>query len=192
MKKGIITLLALALMAPVAMAQMGQPGSGGGFGYPMGDGWGAGQRGPGYHGRMNCDGPRQGRRGDGIGRLLLVADEIGLTEDQQEQLEQLRVDFQLAQIDRRSELRKAQVQMRTLMRDDEASQPAVNRAIDEIAGLRAGLHKAQYAHRQQMQNLLTDEQVAKLKALRTERFQDRWDGRGGKMGRGQGRGWRRP
>jgi Spy/CpxP family protein refolding chaperone len=191
MRNRIITLMALILMAPLTMAQMGQPGPGGEFDCPMGGGRGPGmgQGGAGHHGMMNCDGPMQGRRGGGIGRLMMVADEIGLTDEQKDQLLQLRVDFQLAQIDRKAEVKKATVRLRDLKRDDEGSVSAVNGAIDEVASLKAGLHKAMYAHRQEIKEILTDEQIEKVKALRKERFEDR---SGKKMGRGQGHGWQHP
>jgi Spy/CpxP family protein refolding chaperone len=123
---------------------------------------------------------------------MLVADEIGLTDAQKDELEQLRTDFQLAQIDRRAELRKAEVKLRDLMNDDDASAAVVNRAIDEVAALKAELQKARYAHRQQVESILTAEQLEKLEQLRQERFEERRQGRGGKTGRGQGRGWGNP
>jgi Spy/CpxP family protein refolding chaperone len=171
MRKILMATMALALVLPLAVSA--QPGPG-----------------------PDCpDGPRfmgrgDGPHGEGRGRpvthhLLRMADDIGLTEDQQEQLKQLVFEFRTAQIDRKAELEKARLRLRTLKMDEDASVDEVNRAIDEVAALRAVGQKARYAHRKQVHEILTDEQIEKIKELRRERREERREGRPGFRGHGR-------
>jgi len=184
MKKGIITLVAFALLTPLTL--VAQPGPGGQAFCPDGPRW-MGQR---HHG-MYCDQPGRGDRGPGIGRLLMAADEIGLTDEQEDQLEQLQVDFKMEQIDRKAEMQKARVQLRTLMRDDNAVERDVFRMIDDLSRMKADMQKMRYTHRLQIHSILTEEQIEKMKELRRER---RGDGQGmkGRNPHWRKGGWGRP
>lgn len=184
MKKGIITLMAVALLAPLTL--VAQPGSGGQAFCPDGPRW-MGQGHPGLDGR----GMWQRDRGPGIGHLLMVGGKIGLTDEQEDQLEQLQVDFKMEQIDRKAEMQKAQVQLRTLMRDDNAAERDVFRMIDDLSRMKADMQKMRYTHRLQIHSILTEEQIEKMKELRQER---RGDGQGmkGRNPHGRKGGWGRP
>jgi len=125
----------------------------------------------------------------GIGHLLRVADEIGLTDEQRDQLKTMRLEFRMQQIDREAELEKAQVQLRALMADKDAAEAEVLRKIDDVARLRGEMQKMRYSHRKQMHGVLTDDQVEKLQQLRQEKWEQGqgkgmgpWK-RGGRMGR---------
>lgn len=185
MKKTIVILMTLALVAPAAL--MAQPGPGamdrpcdGPAGFagrdcPMGGG-------PGFmkhHGGRGMKG--HGMRGEGF---LAFADEIELTDEQQSQLEDLRVNFRKEGIDKRAELEKAQVDLQTLKRDDDAAESAVLRQIDVVSGLRADLQKMRYSHHQEMKAVLTAQQLDKLDNLRKERRSECRPGRG--QGQGPG------
>jgi len=197
MKKGILILAAAVLLLP--LAALAQPAPGDGPFCPQGRGMG---RGPGQfcpqgHGPMGAG--HRGMRGDdgpGIGHLLQVADEIGLTEQQRDQLKKMQLEFRTQQIDREAELEKAQVQLRALMADKNAAEAEVLRKIDDVARLKGEMHKMRYTHRKQIHGVLTDEQVGKLQQLRQERWEQGqgkgmgpWK-RGGRMGRHGG--WGRP
>jgi Spy/CpxP family protein refolding chaperone len=180
--------MVLALMLPLALSAQPGPRDGSFCGDgPRWDGRG--------HGGRHGGGPRDGFDGIGIHRLLWQADEIGLTEQQQDQLEKLALDFRTAQIDRRAAMEKARLQLHTLMADDNASETEVNRKIDELSALRAEMQKARFAHRRQVHDLLTEEQIEKIKELRRDRFDDA-RGRFGKErrmhDRGPGGGWGNP
>ena len=160
------TLAALMLLATAAFA-------GGGYGWecdgPHGGhgpkaGWNdGGHRGCGPGDRM---GPgMRGHRGLG-GGLLGWADELELTDQQQEQLKKLQHDFQMARIDREAEMKKAAANARMLMHDDNAAKDDVLKAIDKVSSLRAEMKKQQYLHHQDVKNVLTSEQIDKLKELR--------------------------
>ena len=176
MKKATVIGLAVALLIP-AMS-FGQMGHGQGFcdgiGRPMGRQMGAG---------MNQNWQ------PGVQRILVLGDQIGLTDDQRDQLRSMGAGFQLARIDAEAELKKAHLAMKMSMAEPEASETDVFRAIDEVSRLRADMQKLQYQHQTQMRSILTDEQINKLKELRADRQTFRKEGmmRHPRMGRRGGR-----
>jgi len=177
MKKGLAIGLALAMLMPaLVMAQQGCPQQGprGGRGFDAACHDFKGHRG----------GP--GHRGEGMGihHLLAIGDEINLTDDQQAKLEKMMIEFKLQSIDMKAEIEKAKVAMHVLKRDD-AAEADVMRAIDDMARMKAEMHKMQYKHHQQAKAVLTTDQIDQLKQLRKERFQER-----GKLNKKPGRGRR--
>lgn len=110
------------------------------------------------------------RDGGGMQHLLAMADELKLTEQQRDKLRQMFTDFRMERIDHEADLKKARLRLGELMRDDKAQEADVNRAIDDLARLRADLQKAQYAHRQAVLSVLTDKQRDQLKSMRMDRM----------------------
>lgn len=181
MKKLIITTLVLMLAVPVVMADPGD--------------WGQGQRDDkgqraGFDGRGpgNCDGhgPRGGRGGQfgprggdhlGVQRLLRNADDIGLTETQIAKLEEMTLRFQTEKIDLKADMDKAELELRALMRDENARETEVFAAIDLVTGFRGDLQKMRYQHHKEVQSVLTAEQIEKIKSVRKERMEQRQDWR---------------
>jgi Spy/CpxP family protein refolding chaperone len=100
------------------------------------------------------------------GGLLMWADKLELTDQQQEQLKKMQYTFQMEQIDREADMKKAGATLRMLMHDDGAAESEVLKAIDNVSDLRADLKKKQYLHRKQMMGILTPEQIEKIKELR--------------------------
>ncbi len=193
MKKMILTVMALALLAPLTL--MAQDTSPDRTFCPQGKGYGNAMK-QGHHGLRGGDcGPTdgrggKGRRGGGIGRLLMMGDKIDLTDAQRDQLKTMQTEFQLEQIDRKAEMQKANLKLRTLKRDPDAAEGDVMRAIDATSGLKADMQKIQYKHRKQIQAVLTDEQIGKLKELRKTHGQGMGMGKKGhgQMGRRGGNG----
>jgi len=154
MKKVLTILLVAAIALPVSL-----------LANPRGEG--RRHAGPGH---PQCQGPQMGRAdGPGMGRLLALSEELGLTDEQKDQLEQMMLDFQLEQVDRKAELKKARMRLRALKHDPEAPQQEVMRGIDGAASLRADMQKQRFLHRKAVQNVLTDVQKDKLKELRLEK-----------------------
>jgi Spy/CpxP family protein refolding chaperone len=134
MKKTLLLIGALILVAGMvayagpggygrncqANCEMGK-GMGPGNGQGMGQGMGRG---------MGMRGHRGMERGDGIGRLMMMADELQLTDQQKEKIHTLMSSFRLEQIDRRAAMQKAQVKMADLRRNDKASEAEVMAGID--------------------------------------------------------------
>ena len=166
-----LTTAALLLLGTAAIAQPGQCGKhcqadrGMGKGMAPGAGMhqGMGMRG---HGRMMDAGP---------GHILRMAEELKLTDQQKEKIQSMLTSFQVEQIDRQAELKKAQVRMADLRRNDKAADTEVMAAIDEIASLRANMQKMQYRHHQSIKAVLTDKQQEQLKTMRMERMHRFWD-----------------
>jgi Spy/CpxP family protein refolding chaperone len=107
-------------------------------------------------------------RGGGIQRLLGMSDEIGLSEDQQDQLKDMAIKFKLEMVDLRADVQRARINTRALRRDDDAREADVMKAIDDVAAAQAGVKKASYQHRQAFRSILTAEQLDKLDALHQE------------------------
>ncbi|UCE25083.1 MAG: Spy/CpxP family protein refolding chaperone [Candidatus Zixiibacteriota bacterium] len=107
-----------------------------------------------------------GMRGDapGIKRILAMGDEINLTDQQRDQLENMMDEFRMEHVDRKAELQKAQIKLKALMRD-EADEGEVNAAIDEVSELKAQMQKMRYANHQKAKSVLTQDQIDKLKQL---------------------------
>ena len=165
MKKAVVvtSILVLAL-ASVGLAQprrggdcsQGHGGKGKGQHHKMG----FGQRGGGMHAGM------------GIQMILRHGDALKLTDQQEEKLEGMIGDFQIERIDVEANLKKAQVELHELMRN-EAPESDVMAGIDRVTKLRGDMQKMQYRHHQQAKAVLTDAQVEQLEDLREERGR-RW------------------
>jgi len=191
MKRTLIILTAALMALPLGLMAQGGPACDGSGPGPMGMGQGMG---PGAGQGMRACAPGHGKVGRFDGRaiqgLLRNAEEIGLTEAQQNDLKKMAETFQLDRIDREAELDKAEVKLRGLMADDAAGESQVMAQIDQVSKLKADLQKMRYQHRTQVQNLLTEEQKTKLEELRKERRQDRFDDDDDTFGSGMGRGMR--
>ena len=136
-----------------------------------------------FLGERRFMGKRQ-HQGMGQPMLLCHADELDLTEKQISQIKELSTQFQLDKVDKKAELKKAQIMQKALMHDEDANERAVFSGIDEIAMLKADLKKMMYSHHQAVKNILTDEQKDKLKELRKGGLQKHmnFEGKEGKRG----------
>ena len=157
MKKLLATGLALVLMVPVLV--MADPGWSG-----RGDCDGSGP----HRGMMQQKGMGRFNDGPGIGRVLALADEISLTDQQRADLKKMQLDFQTQMVDARAAVKKARISLRALTADN-AAEADVTRKIDEVSKLEADLDKMRYRHHQAMKAVLTDEQKSKLEELCQER-----------------------
>ncbi|MEA2031366.1 MAG: Spy/CpxP family protein refolding chaperone [candidate division Zixibacteria bacterium] len=158
------------------------------------------------------DGPRQGRRGDrpmqpmqqehhrmhqgqgfhqghGMAGVLLFADEIELTDTQQDKIKAIRSEHSLEIVDLKAEAKKSHIIVRTLMRNSDASEGKVMKAIEDASRAKAEIAKARYAHQKQCREILTQEQQDKLEELRLERRKMHFENKG-KPGMGSSRGRR--
>lgn len=81
-----------------------------------------------------------------------------LTEAQKEQIQKLRTAHLKEMQDFRNQVGENRARHRTLMTAAKADQKAIDANIDEYTKLRNQMMKKQAAHRQQIRNLLTDDQ----------------------------------
>lgn len=176
MKKVILFTIILGLLASFAYAQAGFGGRGPGHGQCDGTGPGMGNRldcnmqGMGHFGPqgkgMRDSGPREGM-------ILGMAKELNLTDVQIDKIKMAVTNNQMAMVDAKAELEKAQIHLRTLMRDDNASEVQVMDAIDKASMAKAKIAKLRYSHRTEVHGILTDVQRDKLEELRQTRFEGR-------------------
>ncbi len=109
-----------------------------------------------------------------------LAKQLGLTEGQQEELRTLRTDAQKNRIQSQADMRIKRLEMAELMRADEPDRAAIERKLDEIAAARKTQFLAKLDHRNAMKEILTPEQLEKMKTLRKN------SGRNFRRNRGRG------
>lgn len=115
----------------------------------------------------------------GPGMRARLTAELGLTQQQQEQLTLLRQKHQKEAMTLRHQIEERQLALKQEMEKEHPSEAAVFKAIDEVAPLRVQMLKMQFRQRQAMQAVLTPEQLERLRALRDERRERRGQERGG-------------
>lgn len=106
--------------------------------------------------RPMADRPNVGKfqRGN-AGSLNFLPD---LTEEQQNQIRQIRVEAQKAHLPIRNEMREKQARLQTLMTSAEVDADEVDSVIEEIGTLRTGMMKMRFETRRELRALLTEEQ----------------------------------
>ena len=190
MKKLILFTVILSLLASFAYAQPGYGGRGQGNG--PGPEFGChpdfNMKGMGHFGQQGKGNRHHGPR---EGMILRLADEIGLDNAQIDKIKTAIYDHQMAMVDARADAKKAQIEVRTLMHDDDASEAMVMGAIDKASKAKANIAKLQYAQRNEIKDILTEDQQDKLKELRKSRMgrfgddddDDDWPNRGRRFGK---------
>jgi len=173
MKKQLLSVAAaVAMCSAVALGQ-------GGPGGPM--------AGAGMHSGMHMQGrmgggrlmPRFHRVGMGQWwRNPRVAQQLGLSEQQQQQLEKISQDARLKMIDRRADLEREQVLLQPMMQTYHPDEAQVLAQVEKVSLAKAALQKERVQAMLATQNVLTEEQWNKLKAMRMS-FHHRSFRRGG-------------
>jgi hypothetical protein len=128
------------------------------------------------HSHQNRQGASRGgslRQMGGVGHLLRNAEEHNLTEEQEERLEKMQVDFELEKVDLQAALRKAKILFRALARDHNSSEQEVMKAIDKVARCEANLRKMRYRHLKAAHGILNDDQKKGLKAFHKQRMREK-------------------
>lgn len=120
------------------------------------------------------------RQGEGFMRANSECLIPGLTADQQKQIQDLRLKQQKESLQLSNELFEKRAQLRTLQQVDKPNMKSVNAKIDEISALQNKKMKQSAEHRNNVRNLLTDEQKVQFD-LRGNR--GGMMGKAGKMGR---------
>jgi protein CpxP len=116
-----------------------------------------------------------------------VAQQIGLTADQQKKMDDILQQHRLKLIDLNAALQKQETIMHPLMEAEQPDEGKILAQIDAIAQARAELEKANARMLLGIRQVLTPDQWTKLKAMREEKAQE-WgrDGRGMRDRRGPG------
>jgi Spy/CpxP family protein refolding chaperone len=81
-----------------------------------------------------------------------------MTEQQKEQVEQLRTEHLKVMLSLQNQLQEKMAQLRTLSTAEKVNMNDINKKIEEIGQLKIKLMKERVAHRQDIRKLLTEEQ----------------------------------
>ncbi|MBN2279434.1 MAG: hypothetical protein JXQ65_02535 [Candidatus Marinimicrobia bacterium] len=97
---------------------------------------------------------------------------IDLSEQQQDQIHDLKINFKKSHVQKEADLKLARLELQELIRSENSGKELDN-AIDEVNKIRNELFKDQVKHRLEVQKILTDEQKEELKKLRCDRGLER-------------------
>lgn len=92
-----------------------------------------------------------------------------LTEEQKEQIKELRVDQMKKMTQLRNQLTEKRAALSTLQTQDNPNMEEINTTIEEMGQIRISMHKEQAAHHQEIRKLLTEEQKAYFDAHRMKK-----------------------
>ncbi len=164
--------LALASLVAIVSAQEGRdpgppPMPPGSPAESLDDAWGPG---PGAMDEPRMHGPRMGGPGmrmrGGMAHRAKMMRALDLSPEQRERVADIREREQRKAIGIRAEISMAKLDLRKLTREEHPDGRRIDAQIDRIAGLRAGLRKAQVAAMLEMRSLLTPEQLRKWRGMR--------------------------
>ena len=121
-----------------------------------------------------------GPHADGKGMMMQMLD---LTEDQQAQMEKLRVEHMKQMLPSRNKVQEKEAQKRTLETSEKVDMKAVNKLIDEISDIKTEMAKNRAKHHQDVRNILSEEQRVKFDSMPKGRhgFGERGKGRHGQF-----------
>lgn len=89
---------------------------------------------------------------------------LNLNEEQRKQIEEIRLSGQKEMLPLRNLLREKNARLRTLTTSDNYDENAVDQIVDEISEIRADMLSMRITHRQQIREILTEEQRIKFDA----------------------------
>lgn len=148
-------------------------------------GW-TGPRGRGMHKGMH-EGMQGGGRHERGGRALMQLE--SLTDEQREQIVELKAAAEKEKIRLQSEIKTLNVDLSVLMREENPNRNKLGKLAEQIAELRGELQKSRLMHRLDIHEILTDEQRDELKKMNREgRTHNKRHSRG-RRGTGHRQGW---
>lgn len=89
---------------------------------------------------------------------------LDLNEEQTKQIEEIRLSGQKEMLPLRNLLREKNARLQTLTTSEKYDQSAVDQIVDEISEIRADMLSMRITHRQQIREILTEEQRIKFDA----------------------------
>jgi len=167
MRAGVCVLIAsivvIGLAVPAMAQMMGPSGQGG----PMG------MQGPGMMGGgMGGHGMREGRGGRALsheGPLISITlehkQDLGLNAEQERKLRDLRTEFAKESVRRGAEIRVAEIELDSLLEQDQWDLAKIEPKVKQIASLQGDLRLARIKTLEAGRAVLTAEQLEKLKQV---------------------------
>jgi Spy/CpxP family protein refolding chaperone len=116
-------------------------------------------------------------------RMMGRMDFLELSDEQQQQLTDLRVEQNKAITPLQNKLGELRAKERTLLSEDKVDMDAVNKNLDEQSDLMNSIRKLRVEHQVKVKGILTDEQLMKMQTGRQFAQRDDFYGRGGRGGR---------
>ncbi len=145
--------LFLAMAAPYALAQMGNPGGGPGNGC-QGDGMPRGRQ-------MRHDGMRGERH-----HLWMTLSRLGLDEKQKEAVKAIQSRTAKDTVRKKADIQLARIDLREILAKDQVDLSAAEANLKRTAALQTDIRLSHIKAMQEIKALLTPEQRAKFKELR--------------------------
>ena len=127
---------------------------------------------------VNCMEQMQKFRGNQGSQHQRMLQYLDLSDEQLEQIQSIHLNGQKAMLPLRSEMQEKNARLRSLTLADNYDEAEVNAIITEISDLHASMLTMRISHRQQIRNLLTEEQQVKF-----DSFHLNMKNRNGRMGR---------
>lgn len=161
MKKALMLIVPLAIVAASVMAQC--PGTGtGNMGNMM------------IEKRIEMGGPGMMGEGRGMGRGQWwendqIAKEVNLTDDQEKKIDALATAHRKEMIKAEADLKIAKMELNDLL-DNMENETAIRKKAQEVSKLQEKIYTSRIDHRLAMNKILTAEQQKKLKAYRPTRM----------------------
>lgn len=121
-----------------------------------------------------------------------LAQKIGLSDQQTQQLDKISYDSQLKMIDLRATLEKEQLMLGQMLQADHPNENEVLGQVDKVSQARAAIERARVQRMLAIRNVLTVEQWQKLKAARMQFHRGFGMGAGRFGGRGMPMRWQTP
>jgi Spy/CpxP family protein refolding chaperone len=115
-----------------------------------------------HHGPMGPGAPA----GPGYGNLLECKEELNLSKDQMEKIEEINFNHHQMMIDLKAELEKAKLKKRREMHSDAPNKTKVLVLTKEIVNIHGKMAEARVEHRFAIRQILTKEQLEKRKECR--------------------------
>ena len=167
----VTVALAVALALPASAQMMGPMGQGGAMG-PMGGGHMGSQGGGMMGGGMGGHGMREGRGGRALsheGPLISIMlehkQDLGLNAEQERKLRDLRTEFAKESVRRGAEIRVAEIELDSLLEQDQWDLAKIEPKVKQIATLQGDLRLARIKTLEAGRAVLTAEQLEKLKQV---------------------------
>jgi Spy/CpxP family protein refolding chaperone len=113
-----------------------------------------------------------------------MADKLKLTDQQQEQLDNLRLQLQKDLVQKQADLKLARLDLKEIMMKTPIDEKAALKKQDQISSIRADIAKAKLQHIIAASKVLTADQLAQWKKMRRGMGERRGHGRRGGTGRG--------
>lgn len=92
--------------------------------------------------------------------------ELGLTDQQIAKIEQINLEYRKRMLEQREKLEPKKVQLERVLLDENVNLQQVRTLLREMADIRIEIHMIKIMHRLDIEKVLTQEQKAKLKAMR--------------------------